>query len=452
MIIFEFFYYTWWIWAFFALFPLVRDTWLSWRTRVFEHEIKWTMFEVKIPREVKTSPRGMEQVFAQIYNFRNYPGNIQEKWWLGEVTLWHSFEIVGIDGEVRFYIRTPRAYKDLMEAAIFAFYTDIELIEVEDYMKRYPATVQGLYEQGYKIWGTEMILVKSAAYPIRSYEDFEAMDEEKQYDPMSAFIELLSKLKSGQFAGIQILASPAMAGDPHDEHAMHGYQEEIVAVRERKNEHAGGHAPKPKLSFSGGILPTYDIPHPEPDANGALKKAIMTRTPGETDVLKAMDENLSRPLFNVLIRYIYASPLEIYSEHLARRAIFGAFNQYGAQDLNSFKRNKDTQTRGPIWEPPYIFPGIRKEFRRQHLWFDYRHREIPPHNFMAKLIRSFPPFNMYTGSKTIHLNTRSLASIWHPPTYRVLTGPHIQRVESRKAGAPAGMEIFGEEKDIERFM
>lgn len=449
-LIWQFLAYTWWLWAFLILLPMTTDMWRSYREKVFEHNIKWAMLEILIPREVQTSPRAMDQVFTQLYSFRNYPGNVKETWWDGEVTLWHSFEIVGMGGEVHFYVRTPKAYKDLTEAAIFAFYPDIEIVEAEDYMKQFPATVQGLYEAGYKIWGTEMTLQKSAAYPIRNYEEFESPDENKQYDPMSVFLEVFSKLKPGQMAALQILVGPAMVGDPHDDHALHSYQEEIIKVREGKGEHINGSG-KTKVTFHGP-LPVFETtsPHEDP-TTGTLRKAIRIRTPGETDVLKAMDENLARPMFNTLIRYVYASPLEHYSEHLARRAIFGAFNQYGAEDLNSLKRNKNTQTRGKLWEPPYIFPDVRKEFRRQHLWYDFRHREIPPHHFWGKMMMSYLPFHLYFGSESIHLNTRSLASLWHPPTHRIMTGPHIRRVESRKQGPPAGVEIFGDEGSLERF-
>ena len=42
------------------------------------------------------------------------------------------------------------------------------------------------------------------------------------------------------------------------------------------------------------------------------------------------------------------------------------------------------------------------------------------------------------------LNTEELATIYHPPTYIVLTGPLIKRVEARKTGPPAGLPIYGE--------
>jgi hypothetical protein len=49
------------------------------------------------------------------------------------------------------------------------------------------------------------------------------------------------------------------------------------------------------------------------------------------------------------------------------------------------------------------------------------------------------------------MNVEGLATLFHPPTSVVLTAPHIRRVESRKTGPPAGLAIFGEEGEIEKY-
>ncbi len=448
--IWDFWSHTWFIWVFAVLLPFTESIWTAWRQKHFEHNIKWAMLEMLIPREIVTSPKAMEQVLLQLHSFKNYPANVKEKYLLGEVTRWHSFEIVGIDGEVHFYIRTPMDYRDIVEAALFAYYPDIEIEEAEDYMKRFPKTIQALYGESYRMWGTELRLEKSAAYPIRDYTQFESPDENKEYDPISGIIELFSKLKVGQMAAIQILVQPAAS--PHDKHEIEEYKQEVVKVRERKGEAAHAAAPKLKLKFHGGILPTLEPPSPEEEAGlgSTLKKAIMTRTPGETNILEAMEESLAQPMFNTIIRYIYASPFEFYSEHLPRRAIFGAFNAYGATNINAFKRNSKTQTRGKMWEWPFIFPDIRKEYRRQRIWYDFRNRELPPHNTIGRLFMSYI-FSWHFGSKTMHLSPRSLATVWHPPTHAILTGPHIRRIESKKMGPPAGVEIYGAEDQITKF-
>ena len=75
---------------------------------------------------------------------------------------------------------------------------------------------------------------------------------------------------------------------------------------------------------------------------------------------------------------------------------------------------------------------------------------MPHHTFMAKVVGS-RLFQWDFASKEIVLNVESLATLFHPPTFRVLTAPHIQRIESKKTGPPAGLAIYGDEKEIEKF-
>ncbi len=429
----SFFYYTWFIWILLFLGPLALETLMAWRQKHFEHAIKWSLLEVMIPREILTSPKAMEQIFLQLHSYKNYPGDFKSRYWAGEITLWHSFEIVGFDGEVHFYVRTPRQHRDLLEAAFFAYYPDIEIIEVEDYLHRYPATIVKLYENDYRMFGTELALEKKSIYPIQDYSQFESPDENKQYDPMSGFIETLSKLKPGGLCAIQFLVWPTnLKDDPHDAHAAHEYEGELAKareVKEDKKKHAGA-----KLKFSG-ILPYYEAPgHTEEKTPPPPRMSSV-----QLDLLKAMEENMTRPMFSMLIRYVYAAPIDQFDENFARRAIVGAFNQYRAVNLNSITHNGKAMSRSNL--------------QTQRIWHDFRHREIPPHTYMGKLLSSFfSPRNMNFASKVFHLNTRSLATLWHPPTHAVLTGPHMRRIESKKAGPQAGIDIFGEDKDIERFL
>jgi hypothetical protein len=443
-IIWNFLYYTWFIWVLLILGPFAADALMAWRQKHFEHALKWSMLEILIPREIITSPKAMEQIFLQLHSYKNYPSYFKDKYWTGEITLWHSFEIVGEGGEVHFYVRVPRQYRDLVEAAFFAYYPDIEIIEVEDYMKRFPSNVTKLYEENYRMWGTELALEKSSIFPLRDYTHFESPDENKQYDPMSGFIETLSKLKPGALCAIQILVWPTnFKDDPHDVHTFHEYEEELGKIRESKEFKK--HAPA-KIKFDG-ILPVMDTGHKE-DEKGPKPKL----TPGELDTLKAVEENMARPMFATIVRYVYAAPIDQFDENYARRAVVGAFNQYRAVNMNSLTHNVDVMVKGNIRDWPHFYPEVRKQLRAERVWHDFRHREIPPHSYIGKLLSSDIPMNMNTGSKVIHLNTRSLATMWHPPTHAILTGPHIRRIQSKKAGPPAGIDIFGTDEDIERFL
>lgn len=420
--------YAWWLLAPFVLWPLFRSTWLYWRQELFKrsHEFKMVMYEMRIPLEVRKSPRAMEQVLMALGSLRNSAGDLQEKWWDGEITKWFSFEMVSVGGEVRFFVRGYYKQRALIEAAFFSYYPDVELVEIspeEDYINLLPEGLPEMYQQGYDIWGTEMLLTKEEAYPIRSYIDFESPDEEKQYDPIAAFLEVLGKVKKEEIVGIQILAAPA-------ELSWHKKWQGLVGkLREKRDE--------------GKVTQQMQTQQ-------AFTRALM-RTPGETDVLRAVENNLSKPAFNTLIRFVYLSPQAGFYDSFARRGLTGAFNQYAALDLNSFIQNFAVSTRTRIWYWPHIFPKTRNERRKAKLLYNYRRREMPPETFIGRLLTS-GLFSLNFASRPTVLNAESLATLFHPPTYIVLTAPHLKRVESKKAAPPAGRIVFGDEKEIEQYL
>jgi len=413
------------IWPFVAFVFLViilRSTWLFWRQSIFEHTIPFVLLELRIPREVRKSPKAMEQVLMAIHSLRNVATDLQEKYWDGEVTRWYSLEMASFSGETHLYVRTYVKQRPLVEAAFFSYYPDVEIVEVPDYTEQLPVTVREMYDQGYDTWGGEMVLEREDAYPIRTYESFEAIEEEKQVDPISVFLEVLGKLKKGEFIGIQILLAPA-ADDWGEE------WEHLVEKLRETSKKEKRHGPEGALEMFSRFI---------------------ARSPGQTDVLKAIEQNLSKPAFETLIRFIYLSPKATFYDSFARRALKGCFNQYAALDLNQFGRNEKTATRTRMWYFPYVFPNVRNEYRKQRLFYNYIHRVIPPETFMGRVITS-TFFNWNSHTRWTHITTACIATIFHPPTHMVLTAPHIQRVESHKASPPAGLPIYGDEKDIEQF-
>jgi hypothetical protein len=409
----------WPILAFFLLFWIFKSTWLYWRQAKMKKEIKWIMLEFKIPREIKKSPKAMEQVLTAIHSLRNAPGTLKEWYWDGEVTQWYALEMVSFGGNVRFFMRAKASQRGLIEAAFFSYYPDVEIVEVDDYVDKLPHNIREMRDQGYDLWGTELLLRKPEAYPIKSYKDFEDLDENRQFDPISVFLEVLGKLKKEEIVGIQILIAPT---DPNWAEDWEHFLEKLKEPKQSKHSL-------------------------DDDGSG---KMITIRSPGETDVLKAVEENFSKPAFDTLIRFIYLSPKSLFQEGYARRGLMGAFKQYSSLDLNDFMANNPTSTRTQIWSSPYIFPRKRNEYRKQRLLYTYRYRYIPQKTFMGKFITSYL-FNWNFATKRFRLNTESLATLFHPPTFVVLTAPHIERVESRKTSPPAGLAIFGDESDITKY-
>ena len=217
-IVLQFLDLTKWFWLFFILWPLFKSTWIGWRQFDYEHspEFRMNMAEIRIPREVRKSPRAMEQVLMALHSLRNTANDFEEIWKDGEITKWFTLEVCSFGGEIRFFLRYYYKQRPLVEAAFFSFYPDVELIEVDDYVEDLPKDMDELYGKGYEVWGSEMILRKEEAYPIRTYPMFEAPDEERQYDPISMFLEVLGKAKKEEFIGVQFLIAPAL-DDWHDE-------------------------------------------------------------------------------------------------------------------------------------------------------------------------------------------------------------------------------------------
>lgn len=408
----------WWVWIFFIFFPIFEGLWIHLHQEYFKQDIKWVTLELRMPRLVAQLPQAMEQVLTAMHGLRNSPGNVREIYVDGEITRWFVLEMVSFGGDIRFYLRCRDKQKNIIEAAFFSYYSDVEIVEVEDYVEKLPKTVGELYAQNKNIFGAEIILGRDEVYPIKTYPMFETPDPERRLDPISAFLEVMGKLKDGEFLGIQLVLSPA---------DKEWYKDWTDFLKNLKDPNA-----KKKEK--------------DPEA----KLQLLVRSPGETETLKAVENNLSKPAFDTIIRFLYVAPNELYSDDFARRGVLGAFNQYGTLDLNNFKASSGMTTRTDPFDWPHVLLKPRAEYRRQRILDLYRKRSLPPEQYWGKWYTSYL-LNSGFHSKTFRLNTEAVATLFHPPTEFVLTAPHIKRVESRKAGPPAGLAIFGEEEVIEKY-
>jgi hypothetical protein len=446
----NFLVWTWPVLLFLVLAPIVSNAWLFWRQERYKESTEFKLLELRIPREVKKSPRAMEQVLMAIYALKNIAGNFEEKWWDGEIPRWFSLEVTSFGGEIHFYIRLYSKYEPLVKAAFYSYYPDVEVVDADDYTNRFPMTIADMYQQGYDVWGGELYLARESAYPIKSFLDFESPDEEKQYDPISALIEVLAQVKTEEMVAVQILISPHEDWDKEWKGLVAKLKESQITNGEGQGGHGVGKSASRTWDFSSGPLPVLGAKvHDAKEDMGSFTKVFM-RTPGETDVLKMVEKNLSKPAFETQIRFLYFSPKHLFYDSFARRGLAGSFNQYGSQDLNMFKIDYSVSTKTNIWNPPYVFPRKRNEWKKKRLLWNYRHREINPHTWIGRWFTSYF-WDWNTKSKQFDLNIESLATIYHPPTTMVVTAPHIRRVDSRKTGPPAGLAIFGEEKEIEHF-
>lgn len=412
---------TWWLWIFFILFPISRGLLLHVRQEYFTRKVTWALLEISMPREVEKSPRAMEQALLVFHTLRSAPGNIYEKYWKGEVVLWSSLEMVSIGGEIHFYVRVPEKHRNNIEAALFSFYPNVEIRQVEDYVAGIPRDVDELMARNYDIWGGEFVLAKEEAYPIKTYTQFETMEETLQVDPIATTLELLSKIKPQEMMCFQVLIEPVSAG---------GWKDRA----------------KPVLS-------KLQTPAVAEISVGEEKKTVpIIRSPGQTAILEAVEKNIAKPAFHTLLRVFFMSPKETFSEGYVRSATSGALNQYKTENLNAFKPNSlaATSLKKKVSMTHTVFGGKRLRARKNLFLYNFRNRQLPHESFVGKLLTSYF-FRHNFSSKRFVMSAEGIATIFHPPAAFVQTGSIMQRIESRKSGPSAGLPIFGEESDLEKF-
>jgi hypothetical protein len=402
----------WWIWLAPTTVTLFVFTWLAWKRAIFKENIKWLLLEIRIPREIDKSPKAMEQFFASIHGLRNAPSDFIEKYIEGEVSLWFSLEFVSLEGEVHMYIRTPEKHKKFVTGYFYAHYPTVELEEVADYMEKFPGSISELYANGYNLWGSEIVLTKEDAYPIRTYLQYENMEEAMALDPIAGILEILTRLGAGENLLFQILIRPASPD-------WKERGEKLVMELKTKGQQ--------KIVGPAGEYTDRPI-----------------RSPGETETLKAIEQNISKSGFETLMRYMYVSDGTVFSHDFARRSIVSALNQYAALDLNSFVRNFKVATDVKWMYFPHVFNKRRLEARKHRIYNNYRFRSMPEESGLEKIF-SAHILNLNFAQRVFVLNIEELATIFHPPTKLVLTSQLLERSPSARLGPTIGLPIFEDE-------
>lgn len=417
----SFFLQIWWLWLFPFLLLAAGSLWLAYVREWYRLHIPWTMFELKIPREILRSPRAMEQVLTSIYALRNAPGNIVEKWWDGEVTEWFSLELASFGGEIRFFMRTPTQHRSMVEAALYSHYPDLELVELapaDDYIHRFPRTVDEVLKN-HRLFGSESILARPDVYPIRTYMDFEEAEEDFRLDPIGTLLEVIGKCGSQEELWMQILIRPA--GDGWKEEG----EKEIEVLKEK--------------STIRTVSPEF----------GTFEMTRLFPGFGIAELIKAIDKNIAKPGFDTVIRYLYITAPGAYNSNFARRGVSSALNQHASKALNEFSYNRSAATHINKYKAPYFWFFYKQRFlaRQKRIYRNYRRRHIYPETLTENAL-AFHGFHFGIGawrSSRMVLNTEELATLYHLPTKPVMSSQLIRKVEAHKMGPPMGLAIYGEE-------
>lgn len=291
-------------WGIFYAFVL----WLRYRNRESE-SLNSVLLQVTVPRENEVKIDAAEQLFSSLYALY---GTTKFEYFRPQPHI--SFEIVGLPGDIRFYVNVPAKYRDFVEKEINGAYPDADILPVNDpAAKQRDGAVIGteynIFSEDGKVAYMWLNLKSADHLPIKVYKDLAV-------DPMSSITSILGKMREGEGAAIQILIQPT---DTSWKKVGRSY---IGSVK--KNES-------------------------NPD-----KASYKT----DAKELEAIENKISKPGFNTTIRVVVcAQTQEAANAHLSN--IKGAFSQFSG--LNAFK--KRTQLFKGLFMTDFIyryFPMIRQ--------------------------------------------------------------------------------------------
>jgi len=341
----------------------------------------------------------MEVVLNALYQIAG-TGTWYDKYWKGQVRLWFSLEIVSIEGNIRFFIRAHKKFKNLIESQIYSQYPGVEILDVSE-ENDYVNFVRFFRGGEWKMFGVEWNLAKEDYLPIKTYVDY-GLDkdpkEEFKIDPLSSVVETLGAMRSGEQFWYQVLVRAVESNWKKDGET-------------RVNEMMGKDA-------SGKPVEGKDV--------NELKL-----TQVERDLIKAIERNISKLGFECGVRALYLAKEGSFNpNHI--QGILSLMRVFGSNLLNSFGYSHVTGFNYP-WQD---YKNIRMDDIKTKLFKAYVLRSYFYPNYEGRSLSPFEFFNR----PTFVLNAEELATIYHFPG-SVVSTPTMERIPSAKSEPPPNLPI-----------
>jgi hypothetical protein len=246
--------------------------------------VESVLLQISLPRDNEIKIDTAEQLFASLSSIGS-GGRFKLAPHL-------SLEIVGMPGDIRFYVHVPKQLKDLVEKQINGAYPDAEIQEVSvDSAKKDGLAIgneYNIFSQDGKVAFTSLALKSENYKPIKVYKDLPT-------DPLSSITSVLAKMMEGEGASIQILITPADSSW-------------------KKNGRS--YLTKTKKAESNPETAKYS---------------------SDSKELEGIENKIGKPGFNTVIRIVVSSTSKESAEaHLGN--IVSVFSQF--EGTNSFKKQK----------------------------------------------------------------------------------------------------------------
>lgn len=379
--------------------------WLNYIRSSFFLSLKYSVLELKLPKETFKSPLAMEVFLSSLHNTAD--GSEFAQYWKGETRPWYSLEIISIEGQVKFIIWTEDRRKSNLIAALYSQFPGIEVHEIPDYAK----TVHFDPDKT-RIWAAEMKLSRkdSEPLPIKTYVDF-GLDrdpkEEYKVDPLVPMLEFMGSLPPNAQVWIQIMIRAHKGeeglpgffmkrGDVWKEN-VEKYMNKIM-VRDAKSKISG-------LKKDG-------------------KSDFVTISQGENEMVYSLERRMTKKVFDVGIRCLYITKKENYDPVFGIGGIIGSFGQFSGENTNGIRPNGD-KLHPLLGDPWQDYKNMRRNTFARIGLDAYKRRSY-----------FYTPYD----SKPLVMNTEEIATLYHFPG-QVAQTPTLERIPSKKSQAPSNLPI-----------
>jgi hypothetical protein len=368
--------------------------------------LKYTVLELRLPKDTWKSPLAMETVLHSIHNTAD--GSEYARFWKGETRPWYSLEIISIEGQVKFMVWTEDRRKNNLMSALYSQYPGIEITERADYTQAVQFDPSKI-----RVWAAEFKFTKPDPYPIKTYVDY-GLDkdpkEEFKVDPLTHLIEWLGSLRPNEQAWFQFIVRAHVA----EQHKAGTLWAKTDAWKDQAQKEVNTILKRdPKTKVAGDINPD----------TGYAK--LPTISKGEQNIVEAIERSITKLPFDVCVRTLYIAKKDIFDTPFGIGGCISSMKQFNSESLNGFKPNGKrwhNKFAGVPWED---FMNMRRDFYGRLALKAYRRRSA-----------FYPPYK----SPTLVLNTEELATIWHLPG-SVSATPGLARVPSKKAEAPVNLPV-----------
>jgi len=437
------------IWIPVVSFILIQNWWKQNRRLEYLGKLKWILLEVKVPKDVHKTPEAMEIILANAFWQGGGVSTWYDRNWLGKLMAYFTLEIVSIEGNIYFFIRTEARFKNLIETQIYAQYPGVEVNEVDDYTRYVP---QFGKDCGWECRGFEMKLDKDDALPIKTYIDFGldskslSLDEEQKIDPLTPLIEMMSSLKKGEQVWIQFFVRAAGKDLKLREAKkeawffkfLFGEKEDYLHLSNKKGEVEDWQVQGRRLVNE--LLDEYSSTSVGEGDKAKKVGGYKNLPPDKKELIDRIERNISKIGFDIGMRVVYYAKKDSFNGMRCPTELTSALRQFSAPKVSAFNGLSMTGFTNAFDFPWQDWNGM-VAFKRQKKMFEFYVNRAYYYS-PATSTESFLKFFEVTkeGKKPFTFSTEELATLFHFPG-RVSTTGSFERIAAKKAEPPANLPI-----------